>query len=107
MAEARKTTGKTTGDDVRKDMMVRKDKAAAMGVPELAVDDDNPDRLLKVKEIAAQLRIGGAAVIKKIKSGEIPAGNVGSALHAQYRVRVADLRAYEINAGLRSPLSED
>lgn len=60
----------------------------------------DPDELLTVRQVAERLGVGEVTVRRWIAAGKLPAGNVGTAPRRLYRVRLADLLAYCLNAGL-------
>lgn len=61
--------------------------------------DLDPDAALTVPEIAHRWDVPGITVRRRIEAGKLPAGNFGTAQRALYRVKLADLLAYELNAG--------
>lgn len=62
----------------------------------------NPDTLLTVDEIADRWRVSTTTIRRRCNTGDLPAGNIGTRANPRYRIRLADLLAYEINAGIRS-----
>lgn len=63
----------------------------------------DPDAMLTTAEIAKRWGVGHMTVWRRITAGDLPAGNVGSGNRTRYRVRQADLLAYELNQGWRVP----
>lgn len=77
-----------TGDEVAALMRVR--------------PEENPDRYLTCEDIAERLALNVQTVQRKCATGELPAGDVGAGKRHIYRVRLADLLAWEVNRGLRT-----
>lgn len=63
----------------------------------------DPDAMLSTAEIAERWGVTRLTVWRRITAGDLPAGNVGQGQVTRYRVRLADLLAYELNQGWRVP----
>lgn len=63
----------------------------------------DPGQMLSNPDIAKRWGVGEMTVWRRITAGELPASNIGTAQRARYRVRLADLLAYELNQGWPVP----
>lgn len=60
----------------------------------------DPDALLSTHQVAERLGVIEVTVRRWIAAGKLPAGNVRTPDRPLYRVRLADLLAFELNSGL-------
>lgn len=66
------------------------------------MDAGEPDRLLGVSDVAKRLGLHPDTIRRRFEARELQAGNVGTPKRPVWKMREAELRAYEIRVGLRA-----